>query len=214
MLLAVWVGFATLSPNYAARNNIGLPAIAGSNTISKLAGNNAAAAGSATGTVGSPASSGTVSGNTDTSGALGGPGQTVTIPVSGAGSSYNPSVIRVKAGTTVRMDFDPSTLRGCESVVNIWGLNQQITVSSANHVLEFTADAPGTYRMSCSMGMINGQFIVVAADGSAPAQTAGSNGALGPVGGCGGAGGVGGCGGAASATGTGSAPTGGCGCGG
>ncbi len=219
LLLVVWVGFAVISPSYAARNKIGLPGIGG-DVGSNLAGYNApAAGGSGAGTTGSgtnSAPSGSGSGVAN-SGAPGGPGQTVTIAVKGAGNVYDPSVIRVHAGTHVRMDFDPNTLRGCESIVNIWGLNQQISLSASNHVLEFTADTPGTYRMSCSMGMINGQFIVEAADGSAPAQTAQSNSGSniapsGPVGGCGGAGGVGGCGGAVKTAG--SAPSGGCGCGG
>ncbi|VVB56615.1 Cupredoxin-like domain protein [uncultured archaeon] len=92
--------------------------------------------------------------------------QTVTIQVRGNGARYAPDTIRVTQGQHVRLDFDPATLPGCEAQVIIWGLNQQITVSPSNHVLEFDANAPGTYRMSCGMGMINGAFIVDAANGA------------------------------------------------
>ena len=113
--------------------------------------------------------------------------QTVTIQVRGAGAQYSPSTIRVKQGDHVRLDFDPSTLPGCKAQVIIWGLNEQITVSPSNHVLEFTADKAGTYRMSCGMGMINGVFIVDAAgantagtaNSAGSAQTGGSAGAAG-----------------------------------
>lgn len=188
LLLVVWVGFAALSPTYAARNKLlpsqfgGAGNVAGTN----LAGNDPAAAGSGAGSQGgSPSPSG--------SGALGGPGQTVTIPIKVVGGYYDPREIRVKQGTRVKLVMDVNSFTGCMRVFNIWGLNQKLSISAGSNVLEFTADTPGTYRTSCSMGMGDGRFIVEAADGTAPVQAAANSGPSG--GSCGASGGGCGCGG-------------------
>lgn len=218
LLLVVWVGFAALSPTYAARNKLlpnSLGGIfgAGSDAGANLAGNDPAAgsgAGANTGSAGSGNS------NPSASGALGGPGQTVTIPIKVVGGYYDPREIRVKQGTRVKLVMDVNSFTGCMRVFNIWGLNQKLSISPGSNVLEFTADTPGTYRTSCNMGMGDGRFIVEAADGTAPAPATGNNVGsppiVGPTGSCGGSG-AGGCGGAAAVVG--SAPSaGGCGCGG
>ncbi len=167
VLVAGWIGF--MASNSGARAAIS-PAGYGYNAqtiasqqVQAASGAYGAQTGGNTGT----GASGTAGANTGSSA-----GQTVTIQVKGAGAQYNPSTIRVTQGQHVRLDFDPSTLPGCEAQVIIWGLNQQITVSPSNHVLEFTADKAGTYRMSCGMGMINGVFIV---DPAGAANTAGVN---------------------------------------
>jgi plastocyanin len=73
---------------------------------------------------------------------------------------YDPAVISVKQGTTVRIEGDPKTLSGCMEVVNIqgYGISKQIT--SADNVIEFTADKTGTFPMSCDMGIGNGRLVV------------------------------------------------------
>ncbi len=199
ILLAVWMGFAALSPSYAARNGI-LPGPLGAGAGANLAGNNGAASGSG-GVLGTGGSAGAPSGSS----ALGGPGQTVTIPIRVVNGIYDPRQITVKQGTKVRLDLDPATFRGCMSVFNIWGLNQKMQVSAQNHVLEFTADTPGVYKTSCGMGMGDGRFIVEAAGAnSAGANAAPATGTLAaptnpsaaPAGGsCGASGGGCGCGG-------------------
>ncbi len=196
LLLVVWVGFAALSPAYAARNGL-LPSVLGG-LGANLAGNNGAAAGSGAG-------AGNTGGSPSGSSALGGPGQTVTIPIKVVSGIYDPRQITVKQGTKVRLDLDPATFRGCMSVFNIWGLNQKMQVSAQNRILEFTADTPGVYKTSCGMGMGDGRFIVEAAGANpaaAAAATGGSglaaptNAAAAPAGGsCGASGGGCGCGG-------------------
>lgn len=133
------------------------------------------------------------------SGALGGAGQTVTIPIKVVGGYYEPRTITVKQGTKVRLDLDPNTLVGCMVNFNIWGLDLKKYVTADDHILEFTADKVGVYKTSCNMGMGDGRFIVEAADANTAVaaagqtQTAPSNAALaaptnpsaGPSGGCG-----------------------------
>lgn len=196
LLLVVWVGFAALSPTYAARNKLlpnSLGAIfgSGSGAGANLAGNGPAAGSGSGANAGAVGAGGNPS--PASSGALGGPGQTVTIPIKVVGGYYDPREIRVKQGTRVKLVMDINSFTGCMRVFNIWGLNQKLTISPGNNVLEFTADTPGTYRTSCSMGMGDGRFIVEAADGSAPVQAAANSGPSG--GSCGASGGGCGCGG-------------------
>lgn len=141
--------------------------------------------------------------------AAGAQGETVTIPIKVVGGYYEPRTITVKQGTRVRLDLDPNTFRGCMTVFNIWGLNLQKLVSANDHILEFTASQPGTYRTSCSMGMGDGRLIIEPDTGAGtaaavPVKTDSSAqlappspGAAGPSGGsCGSGGGGCGCGGA------------------
>jgi len=77
------------------------------------------------------------------------------------GGQYDPAVIRVKQGTTVRIEGDPKTLSGCMAVVNIggdYGISKLI--SREDTVIEFTADKTGTFPIYCDMGIGNGKLIV------------------------------------------------------
>jgi len=94
--------------------------------------------------------------------------------------NYDPQEIRVRVGDRVRIEADTSELRGCMStlVINGMGVSKRITV--ADNVLEFTAGAPGQYRLTCGMGMGNGLLIVEdqygnvpAGEAAAPARTGG-----------------------------------------
>jgi len=84
-----------------------------------------------------------------------------TFTLRSSAGQYDPSVIRVKQGTKVRIEGDPVTLSGCMAVVNIggnYGISKLIT--PGDNVIEFTADKTGTFPMYCDMGIGNGKFIV------------------------------------------------------
>lgn len=90
-----------------------------------------------------------------------GKGVVETFTLTSSGGQYDPPEIRVKQGTTVRIEGDPKTLSGCMAVVNIggnYGISKLIT--SRDNVIEFTADKTGTFPMYCDMGIGNGKFIV------------------------------------------------------
>ena len=82
--------------------------------------------------------------------------------------NYEPGEIRVRAGDTVRIVADAGELRGCMStlVVNGMGISKRITAT--DNVLEFVADTPGQYRLTCGMGMGNGLLVVEGENGIAP----------------------------------------------
>ena len=73
---------------------------------------------------------------------------------------YDPAVISVKQGTTVRIEGDPKTLSGCMAVVNIRGYGVSKLITSADNVIEFTADKTGSFPMNCNMGIGNGKLVV------------------------------------------------------
>jgi len=73
---------------------------------------------------------------------------------------YDPAVISVKQGTTVRIEGDPKTLSGCMAVVNIQGYGVSKLITSADNVIEFTADKTGSFPINCDMGIGNGKLVV------------------------------------------------------
>lgn len=73
---------------------------------------------------------------------------------------YSPKVIKVKAGTKVRIEADPNTLTGSMGTLIIDELNLSKEITSGDNVLEFIADKKGKYRMHCANGMGNGTLIV------------------------------------------------------
>ncbi len=170
MALATWVLIANASPSvYAASQTI-----TNSPSLAAGSGNNPAP-----------------------SNALGGNGESVTIPIKVVNGRYDPNVIRVKEGTKVRIELDKSTFLGCMNSFNIWGLGVS-TIVRQDNIVEFVAGKPGTYKMSCPMGMGDGKFIVEAASGNEAAavqNTAQAAAAIPKGGSCGGSGGGCGCGG-------------------
>lgn len=89
-----------------------------------------------------------------------GTGTAETFALKSIGGQYDPAVIRVKQGTTVRIDGDPGTLRGCMAVVNIQGYGISKLIRQDDHVIEFTANQKGTFPMYCDMGIGNGKLVV------------------------------------------------------
>lgn len=79
---------------------------------------------------------------------------------SSATGVYSPQIVKVKAGTKVRIEGDPNTLTGSMGTVIIDGLNLSKEITADSNVLEFVADKPGQYRMHCANNMGNGTLIV------------------------------------------------------
>lgn len=82
------------------------------------------------------------------------------------GSSYSPNYFKLKAGIPVQWEITSSGQSGCDSgaiVAN--GLLQGITYLDPGagqvKVVEFTPQSVGTYRFSCTMGMVRGTIEVV-----------------------------------------------------
>ena len=78
---------------------------------------------------------------------------------------YMPREIRIKQGTKVRLSADPNTLTGCMRTLVVQNYGR---VVAGGAPLEFVADKPGAFRMSCPMGMGSGQIIVEDANGNVP----------------------------------------------
>ena len=76
--------------------------------------------------------------------------------------SYSPNYIQVKAGTPVRLNLTPSGGLGCTSFFRIpqLGITQKLAQGVTTPV-EFTPQAPGKLRFTCSMGMYSGVIEVI-----------------------------------------------------
>ena len=79
-------------------------------------------------------------------------------------------MIRVKQGTTVRIEGDPTSLSGAMAVVNITGYDLSKFIRPDDNVIQFVADKAGTFPIHCNMGMGNGKLIVEDNSGTVPAQ--------------------------------------------
>ncbi len=93
---------------------------------------------------------------TATGSSAGGP-QRVRVVVSGG---YEPSVIRVRAGQPVRLEFDRRETSGCteEVVLPDFGVRKFLPPHKTTPV-EFTPPRAGTYEFTCGMAMVRGKII-------------------------------------------------------
>jgi Cupredoxin-like domain len=89
-----------------------------------------------------------------------GNGTVETFTMRSSGGQYDPAVIRVKQGTTVRIEGDPQTLSGCMEVVNIDGCEISKRIAPGDNIIEFPADKAGTFPIRCNMGIGNGKLVV------------------------------------------------------
>jgi len=140
------------------------PASAGTGTVQKTPG-------AGIPSLQQPGSAGSAqAGNAGGSGSLSaaGTGTTQTFTLGVAGNQYTPAEIRVKQGTTVRIEGDPTTLTGCMTTVNIDGYGISKYITAGDNVITFTADTAGTFPIHCNMGMGNGRLIVEDGSGTVP----------------------------------------------
>lgn len=73
---------------------------------------------------------------------------------------YTPQLMKVKAGTKVRIEGDPKTLTGSMDTLIIDGYNLSKKIKEGDNVIEFTADKKGEFKVHCANGMGNGKLIV------------------------------------------------------
>lgn len=88
--------------------------------------------------------------------------QAVTITVDGG---YEPSLIVVKAGQLVRLNFDRRDPSRCLEEVRIpdFRIAQKLRLNQITPI-EFTPDQPGRYEFSCGMNMFRGVIEVETGD--------------------------------------------------
>ena len=84
--------------------------------------------------------------------------QELSIVVAGG---YAPSMIAVKAGRPVRLHFDRQETDSCsaEVVIPAFGVKKFLPPFETT-VVEFTPTSPGSFELSCGMGMLHGRIVV------------------------------------------------------
>jgi plastocyanin domain-containing protein len=101
---------------------------------------------------------------------------------------YIMSPSKLVKGKTVRLEADMSSLVGCSKTIVIRDFNVRKTFTFTDNVVEFTPDKTGTFWITCSMNMFQGQFSVVDENGAKSAYSEvapTSTGTYGASGGCG-----------------------------
>lgn len=90
--------------------------------------------------------------------------QRVAIEVLGG---YSPSVVTVRQGQPVRLEFHRADIDSCteEVVLEDLGIRRYLPAYQTT-TIEFTPTLAGTYGFSCGMGMVHGKLIVEAEHGT------------------------------------------------
>lgn len=84
--------------------------------------------------------------------------QEVTVVVQGG---YQPSGVRVKRGTPVRLVFDRRETSGCSEEVVIPDFHvRRYLPAHEKTAVELTPREAGTYEFTCGMGMLRGRITV------------------------------------------------------
>ncbi|HLD51039.1 hypothetical protein A3K34_02090 [candidate division WWE3 bacterium RIFOXYC1_FULL_40_10] len=79
-----------------------------------------------------------------------------------SGFEYSPKNVTLKAGIPVRWEFNNKGAVGCSRSVSARGLYPSIIqLNPGMNVFEFTPKTPGTYKITCSMGMVQPVTVVV-----------------------------------------------------
>ncbi len=103
-------------------------------------------------------------------------GVRAVVQVSGAGvqrvaievlGGYTPSIVTVRLGQPVRLEFHRADTDSCteEVVLEDFGIRQYLPAYQTTSI-EFTPTLAGTYGFSCGMGMVHGKLIVEDEHGS------------------------------------------------
>lgn len=85
--------------------------------------------------------------------------QIITMQVTSAGT-YEPDVLRVRAGVPVKWQVYGSDFMGCAKTLVMPKMNIKKNLSPGLNEIRFTPPTRGTYAFSCSMGMVRGTMIV------------------------------------------------------
>ncbi len=101
--------------------------------------------------------------------------QRITVTVKGG---YSPDVIRVAAGTPVRLTFDRQESGDCTSRVNFPDMQlSQALPAFKQTAVEFTPTEVGEFGFACGMNMVHGRLIVepASANGASPGDATGDH---------------------------------------
>jgi plastocyanin domain-containing protein len=76
-------------------------------------------------------------------------------------NGYSPSVVRVRAGRPVRLEFHRKDRSSCteEVVLPDFGIRSFLPTGRTT-AIEFTPSAPGSHEFACGMGMVRGRIVV------------------------------------------------------
>jgi hypothetical protein len=78
------------------------------------------------------------------------------------GFAYSPPMISIKSGVKTRLDIQDNGATGCARAVFARGLYPDVIfLKPGMNSVEFMAPKPGTYKISCSMGMVPPVTVVV-----------------------------------------------------
>lgn len=144
--LMVAVAFL-LSYNFAAARNVNAATAAGG-TLGAVAGGGAAAGGGCCGGGGAP-----VEGSTSVEGAV------QKIAVDTSSGSFNPNVIKAKAGVPIEIAFSQSG-GGCLSGVFFPDFNINEDLTSGGKTVKLPALEKGEYTFYCQMQMVSATIVV------------------------------------------------------
>lgn len=77
------------------------------------------------------------------------------IQIEATGFAYYPTSFRIKAGVPTRLEIMNNGVVGCAQSVYAKGLYPEVFhLEDGLNIVEFTPQTPGTYKISCSMGMV------------------------------------------------------------
>ncbi len=152
LVVAAFFGaFQFASANSANVSPGGLAAAAG-NLLRATDGAGAGGAGAGGGCCGGGGGGAPVEGSATVSGAV----QKIDVDLSTG--SYNPNVIKLKAGVPAEITFGQSS--GCTGVVQSGDLGFSEDLSSGPKTVKLDGLQPGTYGFACGMNMVTGQIVV------------------------------------------------------
>lgn len=85
---------------------------------------------------------------------------------------YDPDLIVVEAGRTVRLDFYRNETADCseEIVLGDFGIRKRLPPFQTTPV-EFTPEQPGEYVFMCGMGMMRGKLLVEPSPNGIPRES-------------------------------------------
>ncbi|MEI6692279.1 MAG: cupredoxin domain-containing protein [Chlorobium sp.] len=89
--------------------------------------------------------------------------KTFTILYSNSKRNIAPNTFTVKTGEKVRLEVNPlDTASGCMNTIMVPGLwdKPEPIIKGKKIVMEFTPTHPGTYKITCAMGVNRGVIIV------------------------------------------------------
>jgi len=155
-ILIVVLAIAAFFGAYKFASALNQPAVAGT---AQASGATAGLLGGAGGSGGSAAGGGCCGGGgAPVEGAATVDGDVQKIAIDLSTGSYNPNVIKLKAGVPTEITFGASG--GCTAQVQSSDLGFSEDLTSGPKTVKLGALQPGTYNFACGMNMVTGQIVV------------------------------------------------------